>query len=101
MFWMSRVKSIKNYIYGILASRAIDWYIYGSNWRGGWGGSEFFGPPLQNFPGPLFGIINISEILSSSPVNWHPFCANWVKGGVCVHAYKSEPRAHGCGPRGV
>jgi len=41
---------------------------------GGWGGFEFFGPPLQKFTGPLLqNCKHISGILSSSPVNWHPF----------------------------
>jgi hypothetical protein len=53
-FWTARVKSIKYHIVGILASRAIDWYMYGSNWRGGglgFGGvPQFFCWPLpQNF----------------------------------------------------
>jgi len=47
----------------------------------------------------------IIGILSSSPVDWHPFCANRIIWGGCVHAHKSdlaqEPRAHGCVPRGV
>jgi len=37
IFWTACVKSIKNYIFEILTSRAVDWYIYGSN-RGGGGG---------------------------------------------------------------
>ena len=49
-FWTANVKSIKIYIVGFLASRAIDWYICGSNRRGGGrGGPELFGPPLQKF----------------------------------------------------
>jgi len=53
-FWTTRVKSIKFNILGILVSRAIDWYLYESNRRGGWvgGGSggvqSFFRPPLPN-----------------------------------------------------
>jgi len=33
-FWMVRVKSIKNYMFEILTSRAIDRYINGSHWGG-------------------------------------------------------------------
>jgi len=63
---------------------------------------EKLGPPLQNFVGPLSrNYKDISGIFSLSPVDWHPFCASWVKGGVCVYAYKSEPHANGCGLRGV
>ena len=60
--------------------------MYGSNPRGGvWGGPSFFDPPvppLQKFTGPLLRNFKfISGIFSSSPVDWHPFKANWVKGG--------------------
>ena len=49
-FWTPRVNLIKNQIFGILASRAIERYMYGSNWgRGGQGGSEFLGTPPQKF----------------------------------------------------
>jgi len=34
-FWTTRVKSIKFYIFGILTSRAIDWYKHESNPGGG------------------------------------------------------------------
>ena len=37
-FWTARVKSIRNHIFVILTSRAIDWYIHGSNQGGGGGG---------------------------------------------------------------
>jgi len=40
----------------------------------GLGGSEFFGPPLQKSTGPLLQNFKyIREILSSSPIDWHPF----------------------------
>ena len=64
-------------------------------------GTEFFETPLQKFTGPLLqNYGNISGILSSSPVGWHPFEANWVKGGVCGHVQKSEAHTLGCRPRG-
>ena len=69
----------KNDIFGILSSRAIDWYMYESDpRRGGWvvppGGSEFFQGGLQNLTGPLLGNFKyIIGILSSSPVDWYPF----------------------------
>ena len=54
----------------------------GGGGGGIWGGSEFFGPPLpplQKFAGPLLrDFKNISGILSSNPVDWHPFCANII-----------------------
>ena len=57
---MARVKSKKIYIFGILASRAINWYYMGPIGGGGVrGGSEFFGPPLQHFTGPLPRIFNV------------------------------------------
>jgi hypothetical protein len=38
------------------------------------GGSELFGGGLQKLTGPLLGNFKyIIGILSSSPVNWHPF----------------------------
>jgi hypothetical protein len=52
IFWTTRVKSIEIYIFGILVSRAIDWYIYIWVQSGGGvirGGPELFGPPLQKF----------------------------------------------------
>ena len=65
------------------------------------GGPEFFGPPLQKFTGSLLQKFQyINEILGSSPVNWHPFWANWVKEGVCGHVQKSEAHGLGCRPRG-
>jgi len=46
----------------------------GEEGGGGLGGSEFFGPPLQKFTGSLLRHFKyISGILSSSPVDWHPF----------------------------
>jgi len=62
-------------VFGILASRAIDWYYMGPIGGGGVrGGSEFFGPPLEKFTGPLLRNLKyIIGILSSSPVDWHPF----------------------------
>ena len=64
-FWTARVKSIRNHIFVILTSRAIDWYIYGSN-RGeaGWGGPPVgvlvWGGCLQLFLGNFHKILNIS-----------------------------------------
>ena len=68
---------------------------------GGRGRSDFFGPPLQKITGPLLRNFEyVIGIFSSSPVDWHPFRANWVKGGDCGHGLKSEARALGAG-RGV
>jgi len=59
----------------------------GSNRRGGGeggglGGVRVFGPPLQTFTQPLLQNFKyIVRILSSNPVDWHPFWVNWVKGG--------------------
>ena len=100
-FWTARVKSTKNNIFENLSSRAFDWYMYGSDprrGRGFWvprGGSELFWGGLQDFSGPLLRNFKyIVGILSSSPVDSHPFWANWVKGGVCGHVQNSEAHAH-------
>eukprot|EP00967_Tisochrysis_lutea_P026721 scaffold30866_cov19-Tisochrysis_lutea.AAC.1 len=61
-FWTARVNLSENYIIRILSSRSIDWYIYGSNWRG-WGVVD----------GPEGNYENTSGLLSSSPPNWHSF----------------------------
>ena len=59
--------------------------------RGSGGGSEFFGPPLQKFTGPLLRNFKyIIGIFGSSPVNWHPFGANWVVGWGSVDMSKSQ-----------
>jgi len=61
----------------------------------------FFWGGLQLFIGPIPRILNyIIIILSSSPVDCHPFSANWVKGGVCGHVQKLEAHALGCRPWG-
>ena len=99
-FWTAHFKSTKNYIFGILSSRSVDWYMYGSNRRGS-GGCPSFMPPLQKITRPLLQNFKyIIGILSSSPVDWHPFWTNWVKGGVCGHVQKSETHELGCRPRG-
>ena len=61
----------------------------GSN-RGGGGGVvprqvfSFFAGGLQFFSGAFSrNLKHIVGILSSSPVDWHPFGANWVRGGGC------------------
>ena len=100
--------SQKNDIFGIFSSRAIGWYLYGYN-RGGGGirnrkywGIKFLGPPLQKFPGTLIRNLNyISAILSSSPVDWHPFWANWVKGGGSVDMSKCQRHTRLGAGRGV
>ena len=49
-------------------------------WGGVRGGPEFLGPPLQKVTGPLLRNFEyIIGILSLSPVDWHPYWANWVK----------------------
>ena len=78
--------------------------MYGSNRRegGSGGGPSFFGPPLQNFTGPLLRNIKyISGILSSSPVDWHPFRANWIKGGGSVDMFKSQRHTRSGAGRGL
>ena len=58
---------IKIYIFGILASRASNWYIYGSNRRGGgeWGGAgggqTFLDPPSRKLLGHYYEILNMSS----------------------------------------
>ena len=67
----SGVNPINNYTFGILTSRAIDWYIIESILigSGGRGGSRILSRNI------IFGI------LSSSPVDWHPCWVIWLKGG--------------------
>jgi hypothetical protein len=65
-FRTARVKLIKNYIFGILTSRAIDWYIYGLNRGGvGWGGPPmwlyYFWGGLQFLLGHFHGFLKISS----------------------------------------
>ena len=60
-FWTTRAKSIKIYIFGILASRAIDWYIYMSQIGGGGGVQSFLDPPSKNLLGHPYEILNISS----------------------------------------
>jgi len=66
-----------------------------------WGVSRcgFSWGSLQFFLGHFHENLNI-RILSSSPVDCHPFWADWVKGGVCGHVQKSEAHALGCRPQG-
>jgi len=81
---------------------SIGIYIYGSNRGGGWSGGvqSYLDPPSKNLGSLLRNFKYIIGILSSSPVDWDPFWANWVKGGVCGHVQKSEAHALGCRPWG-
>ena len=105
-FWTSTIQLNFLFIIGILRLRAIDWYINEFNRRrsggGGVGGFRLFGtPPPEFYWGIFFRNYNyIFRILSSSPVDGHPFWVNWVKGGVCGHFQKSQAHALGAG-RGV
>ena len=60
-------------------SRAIDWYIWVQSEGGG--SRDFWTPPPKITGSLLRNYKYIIGILSSSPVDWHPFRANWVKGG--------------------
>jgi len=52
-FWTACKNLDINYIFGILTSRAFDWYMYGSNGRGGAGGGQSFSdPPSAQAPPP-------------------------------------------------
>ena len=87
-FWTSCVKPNKNYVFGILGLKGVDWCMYGSigEGRGWWvprGGSDFLGPPLQNFSEALSrNFKDIYGILSSRAVDWHPCWENRLKWGV-------------------
>ena len=101
-FWTARVKSIKNYIFEILTSRPINWYINGSIRGGVVGGVSrcgFSWGSLQFFLGHFHENLNI-RILSSSPVDCHPFWADWVKGG-SVEMFKSQRHTRSGAGRGV
>jgi len=83
----SRVEWNRNYVSGIMTSRAIDGYINESILRGRlvgghlgrarkfWGGSPELSGPLAANNKYSFGI------LSSCPVDWHPCCVIWFRGG--------------------
>jgi len=59
------------------------------------GGLQFFsGAFSRNFK-------HIVGILSSSPVDWHPFGANWVGGGGSVDMSKSQRHTRTGAGRGV
>jgi hypothetical protein len=62
-FWTTRVKSIKLLIFGILAPRAIDWYIYGSNRRRGGSGrvQSFLDPSSKTLLVHSYKTLNISS----------------------------------------
>ena len=96
------VKSIKNYIFGILTLRPINWYRYGSIWGGGRvGGSPsgvlvFWRGGSNCFLGHLYGILTYHRNPQLKPSQIHPFKANCFKRGVCGHDQKSEAHALGC-----
>eukprot|EP00983_Pelagomonas_calceolata_P083506 1156178-Pelagomonas_calceolata.AAC.2 len=65
--------------------RGRGWWVVG-------GRSTFLGTP----PGPLLqNSKHFIGFLSSRTGDWHPFSANWVKGGVCVHSWESVTCAQG------
>ena len=66
----------------------------------GGGAQSFLDPPSKNLRSLLRNFKYIIWIPSSSSVDWDPFWAIWVKGGVCGHVQKSEAHALGCRPRG-
>jgi len=72
-FWTACKNLDINYIFGILTSRAFDWYMYGSNRRGeggGWGVRVFRPPPPKLYWGTPTNFLNfIIGVLSTSPVD--------------------------------
>jgi len=67
--------------------------------KGGWG-VRFFGGGPKHF-WPLLRLFNYTVgILSSSPVDWHPFWANLVKGGFVDMSKRQRHTRSGTG-RGV
>ena len=105
-FWTARVKSIKNYIFGILTSKAIDWYTYESNRKGsgggvGRGGSRvFWSPPPKKLLGHFYEIVIIYLESSAQTQSIGTLFEQIGLGGVCGHVQKSEAHALGCRPRG-
>ena len=100
-FWTTRVKNRLKFIYSESWRRelSIGIYMCPIGGGGGLGGSRV--TPLQSFTGSLLRNFKyIIGIISSSPVDWHPFGATWVKGGVCGHVQKSDAHVLGCRPRG-
>ena len=81
-FWNTPVNRINNYIFGILRSKATEWYENESDPRrggGGWGveGNFYrfsvFGTPPPEFYWGIHEIMKISSESSACPVEWHPF----------------------------
>jgi hypothetical protein len=103
-FLTSRVNRNINFIFGILTSIAIDWYMNESIMRGSKGGgiqegSGNFGEGLQKYTGPLSQKIKKIGILSSSPVDWHPCWVIWLRGRsgcLVIEMHGMSP----CRPRG-
>jgi len=79
-----------HYMFGILTSRAINWYFDYLIMRGHWwvvisGGSEPFGGVSRCY-GPLpASFKHIFGFLSLRPFDWHPCWVNLTKGGVPSH----------------
>jgi len=98
--WTARVKSIKNYIYSEFWRQELSIGIYMGRIGEG-GGFSFFAGGLQFFSAAILRNCKyVVGILSSSLVDWHPFWAIRLRGGVCGHVQKSEAHALRCRPRG-
>eukprot|EP00983_Pelagomonas_calceolata_P058611 1145566-Pelagomonas_calceolata.AAC.1 len=54
--------------------------------RGGWvEGPRFLGTLPPDVFEQFQNVVYFIGFLSSRPVDWHLFGANWMKGGFCVH----------------
>jgi len=102
-FWTACTHPVKNYIFGNLMSRAIDWYIYELNRRGvGPGGSRVFWTPPPKITGSLLRRVQVYHRNPRlKPSRLAPFFEQiGLRGGVCGHVRKSEAHALGCRQRG-
>jgi len=100
-FWTARVKSITIYIFGILMSRAIDWYIYESNRKGGGSGKGVFGAPLQKITGPLLQNLIISSEFSAQTQSIGTLFEQIGLGGGSVDMSKGQRHTRSGAGRGV
>jgi hypothetical protein len=101
-FWTARVNSIKIYIFGILVSRAIAWYIYGSNRKGGWswGVQSFLDTLSKTLLGHSYKVLIHHWNPLFKPSQLGPFLGKLGLGGVCGHVQSQRHTRSGAG-RGV
>jgi len=92
-----------HYIFGILSSRSVDWYMYGYNPRrggGARGGTFFWGwSPKKDF-GHFYGLSNISSDSWAQAQSIHTLFEQIGSRGGYVDMSKGQRHALWCRPRG-